>query len=81
MVNLSVIKHYALDQGQRRGSAALKYVVLPLIGVALCLWLWTSLSGVTFAVGLSWAALGFIWLVVVTRAFTRKVPTMDMREV
>lgn len=81
VVNLSVIKHYALDQGQRRGSAALKYVVLPLIGVALCLWLWTSLSGVTFAVGLSWAALGFIWLVVVTRAFTRKVPTMDMREV
>lgn len=80
VVNLSVIKHYAIDQGRRTGYDALKYLVLPIIGVLLCTWLWTSLSGITFVVGLSWAALGVVWLLFVTRGFTKKVPTMDMQE-
>lgn len=79
-VNLSVIKHYAIDQGRRRGVDAVTYVVLPLIGAALCLWLWTSLTATTFIVGLSWAAIGVIWLVVITRGFRRPVPTLDVRE-
>lgn len=80
VVNLSVIKHYAIDQGRRTGYDALKYLVLPIIGVILCVWLWTSLSGITFVVGLSWAGLGVLWLLFVTRGFTKKVPTMDMQE-
>jgi len=80
VVNLSVIKHYAINEGRRRGYDALKYLVLPIIGVILCIWLWTSLSGITFVVGLSWAALGLLWLVIVTKGFRRRVPTMDLRE-
>lgn len=80
VVNLGVLKHYAIDEGRRHGYDAVKYLVLPIIGVILCLWLWTSLSGTTFIVGLSWAALGLLWLVFVTKGFRRRVPTMDMRE-
>jgi putrescine importer len=55
-------------------------LVLPLIGFALTVWLWTSLSGRTFVVGLIWLALGVVLLAVVTRGFRRPVPMLDLRE-
>lgn len=79
-VNLSVIKHYVIDQGQRSGADVLKYGVVPGIGVLLTLWLWTSLSGTTFAVGLSWVAVGFIYLAGLTRFFTRRPPELRLEE-
>ncbi|GAA4284192.1 amino acid permease [Brevibacterium daeguense] len=79
-VNLSVIKHYAIDKGRRHGVEAVKYIVVPAIGVALCLWLWTSLSGTTFAVGLAWVALGVIHLLYLTRFFRRPAPKLDFSE-
>jgi amino acid transporter len=78
-VNLSVIKHYAIGQGRRRGTDFLRYVLTPGIGVALTLWLWTSLSWLTFVIGLSWVGLGFLLLLRLTRGFTRPAPTMDDR--
>ncbi|MGC7101266.1 APC family permease [Amycolatopsis lurida] len=76
-VNLSVIKHYAIGQGRRRGADFLRYVLAPGIGVALTVWLWTSLSWLTFAIGLGWVAFGFLLLVRLTRGFKQPVPTMD----
>lgn len=80
-VNLSVIKHYAIDQKRYRGYDAVKYVVLPIIGVGLCLWLWTSLTQETFVVGLGWVAIGVIWLLVITRGFRKPAPKLDLSEV
>lgn len=79
-VNLSVIKHYAIDQRRFRGYDAVKYVALPSLGVVLCLWLWTSLTTLTFIVGIGWTCLGLIWLLIITRGFRRPVPQLDLRE-
>jgi amino acid transporter len=79
-VNLSVIKHYAIDQGRRSGLDLWRYLVMPLIGVALTLWLWTSLTSSAFMVGLGWLAVGVVWLAVVTRGFRRPPPEMDLAE-
>jgi amino acid transporter len=79
-VNLSVFKHYFIDKKQRTGGAWFNNVVLPLIGFALTVWLWTSLAPVTFAIGLSWLAAGFIILLIVTRFFRRPTPTLDLSE-
>ena len=79
-VNLSVIKHYAIDNGRRTGLDALKYVAVPAVGVALCLWLWTSLSATTFVVGLIWVGVGVLHLVYLTRFFRRPTPTLDFSE-
>lgn len=76
-VNLTVIKHYFVDQGEKN---VLNNVVLPGIGFVLTVWLWTSLSWLTLEVGLIWLAIGFVWLLVVTRAFTRPTPVLDMEE-
>ncbi len=77
-VNLSVVKHYFLDEGQRSGGQVLRNLVLPLIGFVLTVWLWTSLSGLTLKVGMIWLAAGFGWLAAVTRGFRRPTPVMDI---
>ena len=79
-VNLSVVKHYFIDRRERSGILLLRNLILPLIGFALTMWLWTSLSGRAFVVGLSWLALGVIILAVVTRGFRRPTPKLDLRE-
>lgn len=81
MVNLSVVKSYAMDDGRRRGGDAVRFVVLPLIGFCLTVWLWTSLPGNAVVVGIIWVALGVLYLAVLTRGFRRQPPTLDMKEV
>ena len=80
VVNLSVIKHYFVDLKHREGAQLLGSLVLPLIGFVLTLWLWTSLSGTALVVGLIWLAIGFVWLLGVTRGFSRPTPTLDLAE-
>jgi amino acid transporter len=76
-VNLAVIKHYFVDARERN---VLTNLVLPGVGLLLTLWLWTSLSWFTLAIGLSWLAAGFLYLLGVTRGFSRPTPVMDIQE-
>lgn len=80
VVNLSVIKHYYVDRKERTGIQLLRNLVLPLVGFALTVWLWTSLSVETFIVGLSWLAIGVLLLAIVTRGFRRPTPMLDLKE-
>ncbi|MDP9166061.1 MAG: APC family permease [Actinomycetota bacterium] len=76
-VNLTVIKHYFVDEGEKN---VLNNVVLPGIGFVLTVWLWTSLSWLTLEVGLIWLAIGLAWLLVVTRGFQRPTPVLALEE-
>ncbi|MGE2714009.1 APC family permease [Mycolicibacterium litorale] len=76
-VNLTVIKHYFIDTREKN---VINNLVLPLIGFALTVWLWTSLSGESLTIGLIWLAAGFVWLLVVTRGFSRPTPVLDLEE-
>ncbi|WP_319446634.1 MULTISPECIES: APC family permease [unclassified Mycobacterium] len=76
-VNLTVIKHYFVDKGDKN---VFNNLILPAIGFVLTAWLWTSLSWLTLEVGLIWLALGLAWLLVVTRGFQRPTPVLDMEE-
>jgi amino acid transporter len=76
-VNLSVIKHYFFDKKER---SVFNNLVLPIVGFALTLWLWTSLPGLALKVGLIWLAIGFVWLLGVTRGFQRPTPVLDLKE-
>ncbi|MCF6386691.1 APC family permease [Mycobacterium sp. MBM] len=80
VVNLSVIKHYFVDLRERAGGQIIGNLILPFIGFALTLWLWTSLSVMTLVTGLIWLAVGFAWLLGVTRFFRRPTPTLDLKE-
>ena len=78
VVNLSVIKHFFVDRHERDGKRVLTNLVLPLIGFLLTAWLWTSLSGETLKFGLIWLAVGFAWLLVITRGFQRPTPVLEV---
>ncbi len=76
-VNLSVIKHYWFDVRDRAGRSVLVNLLLPLIGFALTVWLWTSLSGFTITFGLVWLALGTVYLGVLTKGFRQRPPELE----
>jgi amino acid transporter len=77
VVNLTVIKHYFVDLGEK---SVINNVVLPVIGFLLTVWLWTSLSGLALKIGLIWLAVGLVWLLLVTRGFRRPTPVLDLEE-
>jgi amino acid transporter len=77
-VNLAVIKHYVFDRGNRSLGDVLKYGVLPFLGFAFTIYLWTNLTGFTFRIGLSWLAIGFVYLLFLTRMFRRRPPELYM---
>jgi len=77
LVNLSVIKHFLIDEGLRGGAAILRYGVLPALGFALTAWLWFSLSPLALTVGLVWIGVGVVWLAVLTRGFRRRPPEVE----
>ncbi|MCM2461388.1 hypothetical protein ALP39_200463 [Pseudomonas marginalis pv. marginalis] len=79
-VNLSVIKHFLGDKGLRGPQALLRYGLIPLIGLSLTLWLWTSLSVTTFEVGLAWLAGGLLYLLWLTKGFRRPTPQLHQHE-
>ncbi|AIL61856.1 APC family permease [Pseudomonas alkylphenolica] len=80
MVNLAVVKHYLVDQKLRGTANYLKYGAIPALGFLSTIWLWTSLSSMSFMIGLSWMALGFICLVGITRAFRLNLPELQLAE-
>ncbi len=57
-VNLSVIKTYVIDRERADGADIVKYGVIPFLGFAFTIYLWTQLSGIAFEVGLAWLAVG-----------------------
>lgn len=75
-VNLSVIKTYVVDGGRRTAADLLKYALVPLLGFAFTIYLWTQLSELTFEIGLAWLAAGLLYLVYLTRGFRRPPPEM-----
>ena len=76
-VNLAVIKHHLIDERIRGARAIVRFGVLPAIGFLLTAWLWTSLSGTALVVGLIWAAIGFGYLLVLTRFFRTAPPEIE----
>lgn len=77
LVNLSVIKHFLIDERLRGGAAIFRYGVLPALGFALTAWLWFSLSPLALTVGLVWIGVGIVWLAVLTRGFRRRPPEVE----
>ncbi|WP_258196944.1 APC family permease [Pseudomonas entomophila] len=79
-VNLAVIKHYLGHEGLRDPKSLLRYGLVPGLGFISTLWLWTSLSSLSFTIGLCWMGAGVLLLMGLTRAFRVKLPELQMTE-
>jgi amino acid transporter len=79
-VNLAVVKHYLVDQKLRGGRNYLLYGAIPGLGFLSTLWLWSSLTSLSFTIGLCWMGMGLVVLMGLTRAFRVKLPELQMAE-
>ncbi|MBF8788209.1 APC family permease [Pseudomonas asiatica] len=79
-VNLAVVKHYLIDQKLRGGRNYLLYGAIPGLGFLSTLWLWSSLTSLSFTIGLCWMGMGLVVLLGLTRAFRVKLPELQMAE-
>ncbi|WP_425502502.1 APC family permease [Schumannella luteola] len=77
-VNLSVIFHFAIRKKQVEGARQVfTNIVLPGIAMVLTGILWTQLHADALIAGVIWAAIGFIWLLIITRGFRRQPQGFD----
>ncbi len=72
-VNLSVISHYFLKRGQRRGAASFYNLLLPAAGFLVCFYVFTNLSNTAKVIGAAWCVGGLIHACVLTGGFRREV--------
>ncbi len=68
-VNLSTLLHYWV-RGRDRGWS---FLVLPVLGFVVCLYLWLSLSVIAKVAGLAWLVLGLVYGAWKTRGFQREM--------
>ena len=80
LVNLSVIFHYWIGAQKKGLREVVLFLLFPFIGLAAGLWLMVSLDHLAIYLGLSWLAIGVVYLAVLTGGFRRQPPEMDFQE-
>lgn len=82
LLNTAVIwKFFIQDKEIRKqhmGKSLLQYLLCPLIGLVVTLWIFTNLGTNAHVVGFLWLAAGFVYLLGVTKCFRNPVPQLDM---
>ncbi|WP_029947452.1 APC family permease [Leifsonia aquatica] len=77
-VNVSVIAWFAIRKGRRKKAKDIfTFIVLPGIGMLMTGVLWANLHIDALIGGSIWAAIGFVYLLVLTRGFRRKAAAFD----
>lgn len=80
-VNYSVISHYFIRGKQRPGVNVLRYLVMPSLGIAICVVLWVGLDVQAKVLGLSWLALGVVYIAIKSRGFRRPPVPIALDEI
>jgi amino acid transporter len=88
LVNLAVISHFVIRGGRRSPADLLRYLVVPVVGAVVMIWLWFNLQSTSWIINLKapsdillaapviWLGLGIVYIVVVSRAFTKPLPEL-----
>ncbi|POF43398.1 Putrescine importer PuuP [Pseudomonas laurylsulfativorans] len=78
-VNLCVICYFYRTRRTRR-LGLFGYLLFPLLGMCVNLYLVSQLSSTAITIGLCWLAIGVIYLIWLTRGFRRSAPELNMTE-
>ncbi|MCO5316717.1 MAG: APC family permease [Solirubrobacterales bacterium] len=78
-VNISVIAYY-LRHREEKQLNPLSWILQPLIGLAVIIWLMTHLDSHALILGGCWLVVGLIWLAFLTKGFSKPPPEMHMAE-
>ncbi len=80
LVNLSVVFHYWRTEKRRGFQAFVLYLMLPVAGMVADLWLMFSLDHKAVVLGLSWLAIGFVYLIFLTGGLRNQPPELVLEE-
>lgn len=77
-VNIAVIVHYFIREKRRTGKDFILNLLLPLIGAIFTIGLFFNLDSNAMILGSIWVTIGFIYLLFLTKFFSKKPPEMDL---
>jgi amino acid transporter len=77
-VNLSVARHFHLRQRRPHNGGLAFNFLLPLLGFLVCFYIWLNLSQFSMKLGITWMGLGFLYLLFLTRGFSRKLAELKL---
>jgi putrescine importer len=80
MVNVSVISYFLRRRKAGQRLSAVGYVLVPVLGAAVNLWLLSNLDANAVRLGLGWLAIGVVYLAVLTRGFRQAPPELRLEE-
>lgn len=75
LVNIAVVAFYFKHRDS--SLSKVRYLIFPIIGAVVDLYLLTQLDGRALTVGAIWLLLGLTYLLVITRGFSRPTPDMN----
>lgn len=79
-VNVCVIAQFYIREKRRRTlKDQVLYLICPLCGVVTIGALWVNLELSSLLLGLSWAAVGFFYLLYITRGFNKPIPVLSKK--
>lgn len=78
LTNICVIFRFWVKDKERGGAAVVKYIIIPIIAAAVCVYLWLSLPLAGKIVGFSWVAIGIVVLGVKTKGFKELPPELNL---
>lgn len=81
-VNLTVIFYYFRVRKEKNHTfkSILGYVIIPFIGFAYNFYLWFNLDKTALTFGMIWTAVGFLYLLYITKFFTKAPPEIAFEE-
>lgn len=77
-VNISVIVYYFVKQKQRSVKGFFLYLVFPVLGALLCLYLLVHLDKIAIILGGAWTVAGIIYLLVLTKGLKEEPPELGI---
>lgn len=77
-VNLAVLVQYYLKDKLRGGKAVIQYIIMPLIGASVILYLFISLETNAKIVGGIWLIIGLVYLLIKTKGCRKLPPEIEL---
>lgn len=77
-VNISVIVYYFVKQKQRSVKGFFLYLVFPVLGALLCLYLLVHLDKIAIILGCAWTVAGIIYLLILTKGLKEEPPELGI---
>lgn len=77
-VNISVIAHYFFRRKMRSFKGTVLYLVLPLVGAVLDIWLLVNLDTHSKTLGGLWLVAGIVYLIFLTKGFKKRPPEIKV---